>query len=990
MTTLLDDYRPQFDSYKTLMHRRIREILLVSSLYDAFILEEDGSLVDQIWEQYVERRLTLPPSIQRVSNIEKALERASDPSIDLVLTMSRLPGLDPVFFATDVKKIRPDLPVVIMATDPAELQFLPDPQERSRLGVDKVFLWNNDAQILLAIIKHIEDVLNVEHDTLVGNVRVILLVEDSIPRLSTFLPLMYTELMNLTRNLIDQGLNDLHKQLRMRSRAKVLHAETYEQGMALYERFKPYILGVISDVSFWRGGKVDDEAGFDFVRQIKAEKPHLPVVLQSAEPLSNQARAWDLGASFLDKNSPSMLAQLSECMQEQMGFGDFVFRDLAGNELARVKDPYELVEALRTAPVDSVVWHAKHNHFSNWLAARTEITIADEIAPRRCEEFGSGEDIRGYIINVISRVLIDKQSYVVTEFRTERSIAYADFMHLGKGSLGGKGRGIAFVRYLLKSTPSRNRFPGISMDVPPTLVIGANEFEIFIDRNGLREHALVCESPREIFDRFQQGEVQRAVLESLAAYVERVSHPLAVRSSSILEDSHIQPFAGLYATCMVANDPASVQERLEDLLRAVKTVWCSTYYPAPKAYFASIGRRIEEERMAVVIQEIVGRRHGAHFYPTFSGVAQSYNYYPVGNMKATEGIAQVAVGLGKMIVEGGSVLRFCPAHPRVLPQFSTIDDWLQRSQRQFYALRMDTPFARCGHHPDANLELCEISQAEADGELTHLASVYSPDDRMIRDGLTGKGPRVLTFHGVLKQRRFPLPEILSELLATFTSALGCPVEVEFAVDLTGRDGKPELRVLQLRPLNTGHERDMVEIGGEDVRDAWIRTSRALGNGVYEGIADLVFVRRDAFERSRTREMAREVEGLNRALVAEKRAYALIGFGRWGSSDPWLGIGVAWNQISGARIIAEASIEGFHVDPSQGSHFFHNMTSLGIGYLTVNGGSDSAFVDWDWLESLPTLTRTAHLSHVRLSRPALFKIDGRTGQAVGLMTSNGRG
>jgi hypothetical protein len=987
MSTFLDDYRPQFDGYKTLMSRRIREILLVSSLYDAFILEEDGSLVDQIWEQYVERRLTLPPSIQRVSNIDDALRRAGDPRIDLVLTMSRLPGLDPVFFATDVKKQHPDLPVVIMATDPAELRFLPDPAERRRLGVDKVFLWNNDAQILLAIVKYFEDLLNVEHDTRTANVRVILLVEDSISRYSSFLPMMYTELMNLTRNLIDEGLNDLHKQLRMRSRAKVLHAETFEEGMELYARFKPYMLGVISDVSFWREGRLDEEAGFDFVRRIKDEKPHLPVVLQSADPGKNQARAWDLGASFLDKNSPSMLLELRDCLQMQMGFGDFVFRDTDGVEIDRARNAYELVEKLESVPVESVLWHAEHNHFSNWLAARTETTISDEIAPRRCEEFSSGEDVRRYIIGVISRVLTDKQSYVVTEFKSERVIEYTDFMHLGMGSMGGKGRGIAFVRYLLKRTPLRDTFPEVQIDVPATLVVGANEFDTFLDDNDLREFTLTASSPGEIFERFLAASMQRSVTESLRAYLSKIARPLAVRSSSLLEDSHIQPFAGLYATCMVPNNSATVDARLRDLVQAVKLVWASTFFPAPKAYFRSISRRIEEERMAVVIQELVGRRHGDHFYPTFSGVAQSYNFYPVGHMKADEGVVQVAVGLGKTIVEGGAALRFCPHHPMIMPQFPTVDDWLQGSQRKLFALRMDQPFRGGGPDPEANLELLDIGRAEEDGELTHLASVYSPDDHMIRDGLGARGPRVVTFAGILKHHKFPVNAIVKELLSTFAGAMGCPVEVEFAVNLTGPEGRPEFRVLQLRPLNTGHERESVEIVAGDVQSAWLRTDRSLGNGVYDDIRDIVYVRPDAFDRSRTTRMIGEVDAINADLLSEGRPYALIGFGRWGSADPWLGIGVTWDHISGARIIAEAHLEGFHVDPSQGSHFFHNMTSLGIGYLTIHGAPDRTFVDWDWLAAQRRIREEEHVSHVRLEEPAVFKIDGRSGRAVGIKPSS---
>jgi len=961
------------------MPNRVRQILLVSSLYDAFIMEEDGSLIDQIWDSYVERQITLPPSIQRVSSVHKALDRIQSRYVDLVLAMTRLSGDDPIAFAAEVKKRRPDLPVVLLATDPAELAFLPPPSELT--GVDKVFLWNNDSQIFLAIIKFIEDMINVDHDTSMGNVRVILLLEDSVPRYSAFLPLMYTEIMNLTRNLIDDGLNDLHRQLRMRSRAKIVHAVSYEQGMELYRKYAPYMLGVISDVSFWRRGKVDPDAGYDFVREIKREKPHMPVVLHSASPGVNRERAWKLGAHFLDKNSPALLTELRSYLQQHMGFGDFVFRTPDGIELGSASNVYDLLDVARSVPIESLIYHAEQNHFSNWLAARTEMTIADEIAPRRVAEFGSHEEVRRYITDVISKVLADKQSDVVAAFSTERTVEITDFMHLGQGSMGGKGRGIAFVRYLLNRTGLPDEFPDVKISVPPTLVIGANEFEAFVRDNELLEFALASDDPAAISERFQDGDMSDELAESIKAYVTNLHQPLAVRSSSILEDSHTQPFAGLYATCMVPNRVGTVLERLDDLTRAVKLVWASTFFPDPKAYFATIAQRIEEEKMAVVIQELVGKEHGEHFYPTFSGVAQSHNFYPVSPMEPGDGIAQMALGLGKMIVEGGQVLRFCPRHPKVMPQYASPEDWLDRSQNDFFALRMDRLFSTSLPSPDDNLELLPLSRAEEDGELKHIASVYSVDDRILRDGLSMTGPRAITFGGMLKSRQIKLAEVLSRLLDTFTKAMGCPVEMEFAGNLMGE--KPELAVLQLRPLNTGHAREAVEISEQEQERSWCLTDRALGNGVYDGIRDIVYVRPSTFDRSKTGVIATEIRRINERLISEGMPYALLGFGRWGSTDPWLGIGVTWTHISGARVIIEASLPDFRVDPSQGTHFFHNMTSLGMAYLSVAAAGDDSFVDWDWLESLPFEEETDHLRHVRLPAPSIIKLDGRTGRAAAL-------
>ncbi len=975
-----DEYTPKFGGYRSLMPNRIHEILFVSNLYDAFILEEDGSLTEQIWSQYVGLRLTDPPHVRRVSSVERALMAIEEGGVDLVLVMIRLSDNDPFEFADRVKKINPGLPVVLLASDPYDVADLPVIKRPK--SVDHIFLWNNDTQILLAIIKLVEDRRNLDHDISHGQVRAILLLEDSIVHYSAFLPNMYAVVMDLTRRLIDDGFNDLHKQLRMRSRAKILLAETYEEGMALYERYRKNILGVISDVRFWRNGIHDKDAGYDFIRNIKGETPDIPVVLQSAEPEENRWRAHQIGAEFLDKGSPHLLTDLRRFLKERMGFGDFVFRMSDGREVGRAGDVYEFVHRLAHVPVESVIWHAEHNHISNWLMARTEVTMAEHLRPRRVTEFPSHEDVRRYVIETISAVLADKETDVVAHFSMKRPYQASNFLHLGQGSLGGKGRGIAFIRYLAKRQHFSEDFPEVDIAVPRTLVIGAGEFDTFLDANDLRHYAIESEDEGAIRRRFIEGRVQPQLVDNLRFYLRRIKTPIAVRSSSLLEDSHLQPFAGLYNTYMLPNTAPSRKERLNQLLMAIKLVWASTFGRNPRAYFAATSHRLEEEKMAVVIQEVVGKRHGSYYYPTFSGVGQSVNFYPFGVMKAEDGVAHLALGLGKMVVDGGSALRFSPAYPGILPQFSSPDSWLSASQKQFYALRMDQPHLEEGS-PDANLKLLELSDAEAHGELGSLGSVYLPADHVIRDSLSYDGPRVVTFAGILKYHEFPLAKILKDLFQTFEEAMGCPIEMEFAVNLWPAPKRPELKLLQIRPLIAKGENEQVAVTEEDCNRSWCHTELGLGNGVHRDLTDIVYVKPETFDRAMTRQIADEVGRMNDKLKAEKRGYILVGFGRWGSTDPWLGIGVDWAQIAGARVIIEASRPDFQVDPSNGTHFFQNITSLGIGYLTVPNKRHHAHIDWDWLDSRSIVEETTYLRHVRLDRPTTVRIDGRQHTAVAI-------
>ncbi len=979
MTRVRDmKYSARFEGFRSLMPRKVNTILLVSTLYDAFVLEEDGSLGERLWDKYMGMGLTMPPRIMQVSSAQAALETIQNESIDLVLTMTRLSDQDPLAFAADVKKIAPSLPVVLLATDPGELNDLPAPQDRG--AVDKIFLWNNHSEILLAVVKYVEDLWNVEHDTKNGGVRVILVIEDSVQYLSELLPVLYRVIMKMTRNLVDDGLDGLHKQLRMRSRAKVLHAETYEEGLEYFKKYKNNLIGVVSDVRFWRKQQVDPKAGFDLAQKIIQSEKGIPIMLYTAEPTEEVARkAKELETYFLDKNAGDRNSQLKDFLSQYVGLGDFIFRMPDGKFLGKAANVHKLKRQLQHVPIESVVYHALRNDFSHWLAARTELVMANRLRPRKMAEYPNPEAAREHIVRIIEEVLADKQSDVIAEFSAKKLAQDSRFMHLGEGSMGGKGRGIAFMRFLLSKLKLEETFPDVRIEVPHTVVIGANEFERFVNENDLRQFAMNCNDMREIQKRFLEGRVHRDLKNSLKTYIHNVKRPIAVRSSSILEDSHLQPFAGLYATYMLPNSDKDINARLRRLLYAIQLVWASTFGPDPKSYFRSTVHRQEDEKMAVVIQELVGNRHGKRFYPTFSGVAQSYNFYPIGPMQPEDGLVHLALGLGKMVVEGGKVLRFCPKYPDVLPQFPTNDEWLKFSQKQFYALDMGQPDIENHADPDATLHLQELEQAEKDGVLRHVASTYYGPDDIVRDTLSVDGPRLVSFANIRKRRILPLAEITETLLEQCRDALGGPIEIEFAVNMNPKLKKPVFAVLQVRPLITKCEPGEVEIDSRHVNQAWCHSKTALGNGFFDDIRDVVYVPPERFDKSKTAEIAREIGEINQTLEAEGRKYVLLGFGRWGSSDPWLGIGVTWSQISSVKVFVEVALPDFRIDPSQGTHFYQNMTSRGIGYISVPDGRDDERVDWKWLEEIESHNETKYLRHLRFEDgPITVRIDGRQG------------
>jgi CheY-like chemotaxis protein len=977
-----EEFDPRFKIFHELMARKIRDILLVSTPYDAWILEEDCRLSERIIHEYRGLNLSNPPRFTWASTAQEALVALDKTKFDMVISMSQLADMDVFDLGEEIKKKVPDLPVVLLAHDslpPPTQECLQDFTRPS--GIDQSFVWSGNTDILVALVKSAEDRLNVEHDTEFAGIRVILFVEDSPAYISSLLPVLYKELVSQAQAIMEYRLNEEHKLLTMRARPKILVAESFEEANQLFEKYEPYVLGVISDVRIPRNCVLDENAGVAFLSKIKKERFDIPLLLTSTEP-SNADKARKIPVAFVDKNSPSLHAEVRSFFVDQLGFGDFVFRKPDGREIARAPSLRKLEEILCHIPEDSFVHHYTRNDFSRWLFARTEIMLASKVRPLTEKDFSSTEDHRQYLVSLIRTWRQRRQKGVVADFDAADFDPETEFFKIGKGSLGGKARGLAFVANLLQRLPAvHKKFKNINIFVPHTLVITTEGFDTFVEENDLKELAKSDAPDQEIAEAFRNANFPQWIAEDLKAYLDRIKYPLAIRSSSLLEDAQFRAYAGLYRTYMLPNDDPDLDSRLEQLMSAIKLVYASTYFQDPKAFSKRVGHRTEEEKMAVIIQQLIGERYGDYFYPTLSGVAQSHNYYPFAKMKPEEGIATVALGLGKTVMEGEKALRFSPKYPQLLPQRSTVEDILENSQQLFYALKMRGDHPELGIHEDANLEKRDISDADEEAPVKLLASTYIPDEHRIRDSAHMEGYRILTFAQILKYRQFPLAEVLSEVLALGQEGMGCPVELEFSMNMPqDSERKPEFAFLQLRPMTARAELLQVEIGDDEIARAFCFSSHALGNTETSDIADIIYVKPDDFDPARTQQIAREIGELNSKLMSESRKYLLIGPGRWGSADRWLGIPVSWAEICGVGAMVEMASSQLRADPSQGSHFFHNITTLGITYATVAEG-DSDFVNWDWLKNQPVANETTHLTHVKLGNPFILKVDGRSSKCV---------
>ncbi len=962
-----------FRGFQDLMRHRVRDILLVSSLYDAFILAEDNELNELVLDEAIGLGLLHTPRFTRVSTGAEALDLASKGGYDLIIASTHVADMNALTLARRARTAGLTLPVVLLAFDASELAH------PGASALDRVFLWQGDVRVLLAIVHDIEDRLNVAHDTGVMGVQALIVIEDNIRFYSSFLPAIYDEVTRHTRSLVPEGINVSHKLMRIQARPKILLCQTFEHAWHYFSAYQEHVLAVISDIEFPKDGRLCRDAGVDFARLVRERQADVPVMLQSSVP-ANAALARSIGASFLQKGSPTLLSELRRFMIDHCGFGDFIFRMPDGREVARASDLKTLEEQLMDVPAESVAYHSERNHFSIWLKARTEFALAHRLRPQKLADYDSVEHLRRDLAQAIEEYRLHRTRMLVADFDRHTFDPESGFSRIGAGSLGGKARGLAFGNLLLDEFDLRDRFPGIRLSVPPSTVIGTDVFDRFLEHNELRDFAIACEDDAEILRRFTEGRFPESARRDLRSFLQAVRYPLAVRSSSLLEDSQYQPFAGVYETYLLPNNHPDVEVRLEHLIAAIKRVYASTFSQNAKGYLRATAYRIEEEKMAVILQKLVGAAHGGRFYPDFAGVARSHNFYPAPGMRADDGIAAVALGLGAAVVEGEVCARFCPRVPQNIVQFSSVTDVLRNSQREFYALDLadDRPRPRACH--GADLDRYALDAAEADGTLGAVGSVYSAENDAIYDSISRRGVRLVTFAPVLKHELFPLAPILETVLGLSAQASSAPVEIEFAVNLAV-DGRPEFGLLQLRPLALSGDMTDPEVGDVDDQVLVCRSASVLGHGQIDNLQDVVVVDFHRFERAKSQDVAREVARFNAHLVAEGRPYLLIGVGRWGSADPFLGIPVAWNQIAGCKAIVEAGFRDFKVTPSQGSHFFQNLTSLNVGYFTVNPEAGEGFVDWDWLAGQPAVGEAGCVRHLRFDEPVTVRMNGRTNTGV---------
>jgi CheY-like chemotaxis protein len=971
-----------FEAFENLMPFRVQDILLVSSLYDSFILREDGRLNELLIGESYELNLQHVPRITHVKTAAEALALArSDSRFNLIVTNLEVEDMTAAELATEVKRAGLDVPVVVLAYDYREVKNFVARVPHS--PIERIFLWQGNARILVSIIKYIEDKMNVEHDTDVMDVPVMLVVEDNIRYYSSFLPVIYTELISQARRLISEGLNVAHKLVRMRARPKILLASDFESAAELTLRYRQNLLGVVLDIEFPRRGQLMPEAGFELARMIRSIVPDVPIVLQSGRT-EFMDKAYAEEFSFLQKHSPTLLGDLRNWLIEQVGFGDFVFRlSDRKTEVARASNLNELERALRTVPEESISYHAGRNHFSHWLMARTEFAVAQKLRPRKVSDFGSIEGLRRNLIEAITSYRREQSQTLVGDFNPEMFQPQDTyFLRLGDGSLGGKARGLAFARHLLHPRHMPKQFPSVRICVPRTVVLATDAFDRFIAANELHDFAMRCCSDDEIVERFLAAPLPEDIQTSLRAFLEQVNFPLAVRSSSLLEDSQYQPFSGVYDTFMLGNHDPDLEVRLRQLTEAVKRVYASTFSQHTKIYVRATPYRLEEEKMAVLVQEVVGTTHGPRFYPDFSGVVRSRNFYPMEPQTPKDGFAAVALGMGRAVVGGGKCLTFSPRYPRHLVQFSSVEDILANSQTEFWALELNQRV----HHEDPADDLREASfpirVAETDGTLHMVASTYSVENHAVYDGLSRPGARIVSFAPILKHGLFPLPQILDQVMTIGEDAMGRPVEIEFAVRLPRKLGEDtEFGFLQMRPLVMSREGGELRMGQVAADALLCQSAKVLGHGRIGDLQDVIVVDFHRFERARSHDVAQCVAHFNAQLVSAGRPYLLIGVGRWGSNEPWLGIPVAWDQISGARVIVESGFKDFRVAPSQGSHFFQNLTAFRIGYFTVNPDAGEGFVDWNWLTEQPGIEDQGCVRLLHFEQPATVLMDGKTGRGM---------
>lgn len=964
-------------NFQDLMLERIHEILLVASPYDAFILEEDGRLTQQILYEYLGMNLSYAPRVWHAQTGAAALEMLSNRKIDLVIVLMRISDMDPISFGAKIQDLKQDIPIILLAFDESELAQIPE--NALQTAFDKIFIWSGNANVFPAIIKYIEDKKNIKRDFEIADIRSIMVVEDNPRHYSVFLPLLYKIALKHARSLINQSLSDTERLLAFRARPKIILTSTYEEALEFYNTYGFNVLGLISDVRFPKNGKLDPDAGVELTKFVREKDPALPIILQSTNK-DHQAQAVKEKAHFIHKESTSLLQDFEKLILNNFGFGDFVFRNKQQREIQRAVDLVSLKKAVTEIPLNTLEYHASSNHFSNWLAVRGEFDISSALRPIKVADFNDLEDLRKVIIEAIDRVLEDQHQGKIVQYSKQVQDPKSGFFRISTGSLGGKARGLAFANQMLNESGIREKFPMVKIRVPRIAVLGIDEFDSFMTENNLWPKALEDKSNSAINRLFLKASLSKELKKLLSKFVNDVRYPLAIRSSSLLEDSQYQPLAGMYSTFMIPNVSKKKKARLNQLCDAVKLVYASMFHREPKSLIESSVHHLEEERMAVMIMELIGKKHSDRFYPTLSGSAQSYNYYPVSYMRREEGVAFLALGLGRTVVEGEKALRFSPKYPGILPQYYSVKSTVENSQNQFYALNLSEDENLLKKGEAGNLNGFPLDVAEKDGELHWAGSVVCSEDSVIRDSLRYDGVRVITFPAVLKWNMIPLPEIISELLDMGEKSLGCPVEIEFAVNLYEKpDHKPEFCILQIKPMVIGGLDRSGELDHFNREDIFCQSNVALGNGVIENIRNIILISPDSFDPSCSEDIAAEIETINSRLNGSP--CILVGPGRWGSADPWLGVPVRWRQISNAKVIVELGMKEYPIDPSFGSHFFQNVTSMRIGYFTIDHRDESDTIDLSWLTSNPILDKTKYTQWIQLKEPLTVNIEGHTGKGT---------
>jgi CheY-like chemotaxis protein len=966
---------------------KVREILLVSSLYDALIVEEDGLISEMVIWEYRHLLLSSPPRVTHVASGEEALEKVKTQQYDLVITMSKNIGLDPFEFGRKIKQECRDLPVIILATDSTDLHYCQEHIHET--GVDKAFFWYGDTSLFMAIVKCVEDKINVQYDTVNGNVQVIIVVEDSIRDYSLLLPVIYSKIVQQTQRSISDDLNEMQRLLRRRARPKILVTNNFEEGVELHKKYRDNILGIISDVKFNRNGQLDPYAGHDFIQKIKEDNPFVPMLLQSTDS-RNRKRAEELGVFFINKTSPTLMKDIEEFLLKDLGFGDFIFKlppaskNIPNKEIAKAANLEEFEKTLQKIPLESIRFHANRNDFSNWLMARCEFKLAQKLRPQKVSDFNTLDEMRKYLVNVFNESRRERQLAVMTDFEHQNFEFDSSYTKIGSESLGGKGRGIAFIRTLLARHNFDVKYPKVTITVPSTVAISTDEFDRFINENNL--YSFINENKKipdeKIAKIFLEAKISNELKQKLASILKYFKKPLAIRSSSLLEDSQNHPFAGIYSTYMLPNNNPNNTVRFDQLCKAIQLVYASVFYKEARAYIESTTAKIEEEKMAIIIQELIGNNHNGYYFPTFSGVAQSYNFYPISHQKREDGIVSLAVGLGYEVVGGEKVLRFSPKYPEIQPDFSTPEAIIRNTQREMYVLNTNNTDPHLSIKEEETLEKINISKIAHTGVLTNIASTFDKNDGMIRDSFNEKGPHLITFDGILKYNVFPLAKILKDILAAGQKSIGSPVEIEFAVNIDPAGKKPPVfALIQIRPLVISQEKAIVTWEDTDIdkESLLIKSNKALGNGINPSIKDILYIPPNTFDVSKTTTIADEIGGLNKKLTSTP--YLLIGPGRWGTQDQWLGIPVEWSDISNVRIIVETALPRFNIKPSQGTHFFQNIISRGIGYINIPLNQQDSYIDWQWLNSHTPIHTTTYVKHIHLQKPLLTKLDGRNGRAI---------